>query len=74
MEGDRPKSYMSTDPEWEARCDADRALVLEETLARLSEGNGRSKRSEAVWLGKESSEGLIEVRCGGQVCGGGSSG
>ena len=44
-EGDRPKSYMSTDPEWEARCDADRALVLEETLARLEEGNGRSRRS-----------------------------
>ncbi|KAI0769924.1 hypothetical protein C8Q74DRAFT_1180263, partial [Fomes fomentarius] len=36
-EDDRPKSYMSTDPEWEARCDADRALVLEETLARLEE-------------------------------------
>ncbi|RPD62696.1 hypothetical protein L226DRAFT_568588 [Lentinus tigrinus ALCF2SS1-7] len=44
-EGDRPKSYMSTDPEWEARCDADRALVLEETLARLEDGNGRSRRS-----------------------------
>lgn len=40
-EQDRPKSYMSTDPEWEARCDADRALVLEETLARLEDGNTR---------------------------------
>ena len=40
-EQDRPKSYMSTDPEWEARCDADRALVLEETLARLEDGNVR---------------------------------
>lgn len=44
-EDDRPKSYMSTDPEWEARCDADRALVLEETLARLEEGNTRSRSS-----------------------------
>ena len=42
---DRPKSYMSTDPEWEARCDADRALVLEETLARLEDGNTRSRTS-----------------------------
>ena len=40
-EQDRPKSYMSTDPEWDARCDADRALVLEETLARLEDGNNR---------------------------------
>ncbi|KAI0632383.1 hypothetical protein C8Q77DRAFT_921559 [Trametes polyzona] len=37
-EGDRPKSYMSIDPEWEEICDADRALRLEETLARLEEG------------------------------------
>ncbi|KAI0755206.1 hypothetical protein C8Q80DRAFT_1216930 [Daedaleopsis nitida] len=44
-DGDRPKSYMSTDPEWEARCDADRALVLEETLARLEEGQPRSRSS-----------------------------
>ncbi|KAI0690471.1 hypothetical protein C8T65DRAFT_587871 [Cerioporus squamosus] len=44
-EQDRPQSYMSTDPEWEARCDADRALVLEETLARLEEGGGRSRSS-----------------------------
>ena len=44
-EEDRPKSYMSTDPEWEARCDADRALVLEETLARLEDGNTRSRTS-----------------------------
>ena len=41
-EQDRPKSYVSTDSEWEARLDADRALVLEETLARLEEGNARS--------------------------------
>ncbi len=47
-EQDRPQSYMSTDPEWEARCDADRALVLEETLARLEEGGGRSRSSEAA--------------------------
>ncbi|KAM5539497.1 hypothetical protein V8D89_006949 [Ganoderma adspersum] len=40
-EQDRPKSYMSTDPEWDARCDADRALVLEETLARLEDGSNR---------------------------------
>ncbi len=40
-EQDRPKSYMSTDPEWEARCDADRTLVLEETLARLEDGSNR---------------------------------
>ncbi|KAI1794914.1 hypothetical protein LXA43DRAFT_970988 [Ganoderma leucocontextum] len=43
LRSQRPRSsgsaYMSTDPEWEARCDADRALVLEETLARLEEGN-----------------------------------
>ncbi|KAI0647795.1 hypothetical protein C8Q79DRAFT_868771, partial [Trametes meyenii] len=37
-EEDRPKSYMSTDPEWEEICDADRALRLEETLAQLEEG------------------------------------
>ncbi|KAI0357457.1 hypothetical protein OH77DRAFT_1422315 [Trametes cingulata] len=39
-EEDRPKSYMSVDPEWEIICDADRALQLEETLARLEEGGG----------------------------------
>ncbi|EPS97512.1 hypothetical protein FOMPIDRAFT_1024991 [Fomitopsis schrenkii] len=39
---DRPKSYMSTDPEWEAVLDADRAFVLEETLAKLEEGDGAS--------------------------------
>ncbi|KAI0324156.1 hypothetical protein GY45DRAFT_1211918, partial [Cubamyces sp. BRFM 1775] len=39
-EEDRPKSYMSVDPEWEEICDADRALRLEETLARLEEGEG----------------------------------
>ncbi|PIL22791.1 hypothetical protein GSI_15486 [Ganoderma sinense ZZ0214-1] len=46
-EQDRPKSYMSTDPEWEARCDADRALVLEETLARLEDGNNRQNVAAA---------------------------
>ncbi|OSD07485.1 hypothetical protein PYCCODRAFT_617575 [Trametes coccinea BRFM310] len=40
-EGDRPKSYMSTDPEWEELRDASTALQLEETLARLEEGGGR---------------------------------
>ncbi|KAI0826814.1 hypothetical protein BC628DRAFT_1291923, partial [Trametes gibbosa] len=43
-EGDRPKSYMSTDPEWEEICDADRALRLEETLAQLEEGEGTAVR------------------------------
>ena len=42
---DRPKSYMSTDPEWEAALDADRALVLEETLAKLEEGDSESIES-----------------------------
>ncbi|KZT09225.1 uncharacterized protein LAESUDRAFT_756867 [Laetiporus sulphureus 93-53] len=37
--GDRPKSYMSTDPEWEERMDAQRAVRLEETLAKLEEGD-----------------------------------
>ena len=41
VDEERPKSYMSVDSEWEARLDADRALVLEETLARLEEGTGR---------------------------------
>lgn len=31
----RPMSYMSQDPEWEERVNADRAARLEETLARL---------------------------------------
>ncbi|KAI0736307.1 hypothetical protein C8Q72DRAFT_964199 [Fomitopsis betulina] len=42
---DRPKSYMSTDPEWEAVLDADRAFVLEETLAKLEEGDSVSVAS-----------------------------
>ncbi|KAH9851672.1 hypothetical protein C2E23DRAFT_828628 [Lenzites betulinus] len=42
--GDRPKSYMSTDPEWEEICDADRALRLEETLAQLEDGEGNAVR------------------------------
>lgn len=33
----RPVSYRSHDEEWEERCDAMRAVVLEETLARLEE-------------------------------------
>ena len=40
-DGERPKSYVSVDSEWEARLDADRALVLEETLQRLEEGGVR---------------------------------
>ncbi|KAH8081988.1 hypothetical protein BXZ70DRAFT_959461 [Cristinia sonorae] len=34
----RPVSYRSHDSAWEERLDADRALVLEETLAKLEEG------------------------------------
>ncbi|KAL1950398.1 hypothetical protein VTO73DRAFT_5522 [Trametes versicolor] len=46
QERDRPKSYMSTDPEWEEICDADRALRLEETLSQLQDGEGeRARRS-----------------------------
>ncbi|KAH9841747.1 uncharacterized protein C8Q71DRAFT_738620 [Rhodofomes roseus] len=40
-DSDRPKSYMSTDPEWEEALDADRAAVLEDTLAKLEEGDGQ---------------------------------
>lgn len=32
---DRPVSYRSTDPDWEERCDAERAMRLAETLERL---------------------------------------
>lgn len=46
-EEDRPKSYMSVDPEWEEICDADRALRLEETLARLEEGEGRGPETRS---------------------------
>ncbi|TBU61945.1 hypothetical protein BD310DRAFT_920208 [Dichomitus squalens] len=46
-EQDRPKSYVSTDSEWEARLDADRALILEETLSRLEEGTARSSSRAA---------------------------
>lgn len=35
----RPISYVSQDDEWEERCDAERALRLAETLARLEEGS-----------------------------------
>jgi len=34
----RPVSYRSRDSAWEERMDADRAIVLEETLAKLEEG------------------------------------
>ncbi|KAI8978781.1 hypothetical protein BD414DRAFT_494369 [Trametes punicea] len=44
-EEERPKSYMSVDPEWEEIQDATRALRLEETLARLEEGGGADGRS-----------------------------
>ncbi|KZT67264.1 hypothetical protein DAEQUDRAFT_729299 [Daedalea quercina L-15889] len=43
---DRPKSYMSTDPDWEAALDADRAAVLEETLAKLEEGEDHSATTD----------------------------
>ena len=46
-EEDRPKSYMSVDPEWEEICDADRALRLEETLARLEEGEVRGPQTRS---------------------------
>ncbi|KAI0923122.1 hypothetical protein AcV7_005716 [Taiwanofungus camphoratus] len=36
---DRPVSYMSTDPEWEERLDAAVAVRLEESLARMEEGD-----------------------------------
>ena len=49
---DRPKSYMSTDPEWEAALDADRALVLEETLAKLEEGDSVSVESGSTGHGQ----------------------
>ncbi|THH26525.1 hypothetical protein EUX98_g7658 [Antrodiella citrinella] len=42
----RPVSYRSTDSAWEERMDADRALVLEETLARLEEGKSEEGKSE----------------------------
>lgn len=38
----RPVSYRSHDEEWEERCDAMRAVRLEETLARLEEPRPRS--------------------------------
>lgn len=34
---ERPKSYTSSDEQWEEICDAERALALEATLARLEE-------------------------------------
>ncbi|EMD40091.1 hypothetical protein CERSUDRAFT_112299 [Gelatoporia subvermispora B] len=40
---DRPMSYMSVDPDWEERCDADRAMRLEETLARLEDGGATAE-------------------------------
>ena len=36
---DRPVSFMSRDEEWEERRDAERALQVEEALARLEEGH-----------------------------------
>jgi len=36
----RPASYMSQNEDWEARCDATRARILEEALARLEDGRG----------------------------------
>ncbi|TDL17753.1 hypothetical protein BD410DRAFT_794052 [Rickenella mellea] len=38
----RPVSYRSTDEEWEERCDAERALRLEQTLARLEDSASAS--------------------------------
>jgi len=46
-EHDRPKSYMSTDPEWEEALDADRAAALEETLTKLEEGDGAGDGAES---------------------------
>ncbi|KAI0069721.1 hypothetical protein K474DRAFT_1005622 [Panus rudis PR-1116 ss-1] len=43
----RPVSYRSHDSEWEHRVDANRALRLEETLARLEEGGSRDTRPNA---------------------------
>lgn len=39
---DRPVSYMSHDDEWEVIQDADRALQLEQTLARLEQPSSRT--------------------------------
>ena len=41
----RPVSYMSRDEQWEERCDAERALYLAETLARLEEGNSTASQT-----------------------------
>ncbi|KAH9936548.1 uncharacterized protein B0H18DRAFT_974352 [Fomitopsis serialis] len=46
-ERDRPKSYMSTDPEWEEALDANRAATLEETLSKLEEGDGAGDGAES---------------------------
>ncbi|OCH90933.1 hypothetical protein OBBRIDRAFT_792851 [Obba rivulosa] len=43
---ERPVSYMSVDPDWEERCDADRAMQLEETLARLEDGNAPAETTQ----------------------------
>jgi len=44
----RPMSYISRDEEWEERCDAERAIMLEETLARLEEGPGSTSQPQST--------------------------
>jgi len=44
----RPVSYISTDLEWETRCDAARAAALQETLTQTEEGHGNPARSSSV--------------------------
>lgn len=44
---ERPKSYVSYDAEWEERRDATIAVVLEENLARMEEGDVTDARTES---------------------------